>query len=367
MTTATQFTRVPHPDPATPERVAEVLAKPGFGTFFTDHMVTIKWSEDRGWYDAKVEPYAPFSLDPATSVLHYGQAIFEGLKVYRQPDGTVAAFRPDANAERFQDSAERLAMPKLPVETFVQSVRELIAADERWVPTRKGDSLYVRPFMISTSTGLGVNRPACEYRYTVIGSPAGSYFTGGVKPVSVWLSTEYVRAAPGGTGFAKCAGNYAASFVAQQQAVEKGCDQVVWLDAVERRWVEEMGGMNLFFVFGSGEDARVVTPELSGSLLPGVTRKSLLQLAESAGYRVEERRVSTDEWEKAAASGELTEVFACGTAAVITPVGYVKHAGGEFTVADGQPGTITMKLREELVGIQEGDRVGPERWMQPLA
>ncbi|MGW4484490.1 branched-chain amino acid aminotransferase [Amycolatopsis sp. NPDC004368] len=366
MTTATQFSRVPHPHPATPERVAEVLDKPGFGLYFTDHMVTIRWSEDRGWHDAKVGPYEPFSLDPATSVLHYGQAIFEGLKAYRQADGTVAAFRPDANAERFQASAERLAMPQLPVETFLESLRELIAVDERWVPTRKGDSLYLRPFMISTSTGLGVNKPATEYLYTLIASPAGSYFAGGVKPVSVWLSTEYVRAAPGGTGAAKCAGNYAASFVAQAQAVEKGCDQVVWLDAVERRWVEEMGGMNLFFVFGTGENARVVTPELSGSLLPGITRKSLLKVAEAAGHRVEERRISTDEWEKAAASGELTEVFACGTAAVITPVGFVKHAGGEFTIGDGQPGPITMKLREELVGMQEGDRAFPDGWMLPL-
>ena len=366
MTTATQFTHVPNSSSASPERVAEVLAQPGFGTYFTDHMVTVKWNAAEGWHDATVGPYAPFSLDPATSVLHYGQAIFEGLKAYRQPDGSIAAFRPDANAERFQHSAERLAMPELPVEIFLGSLRELVAADERWVPTKQGESLYLRPFMISTETGLGVNRPAGEYVYAVIASPAGPYFSGGVKPVSVWLSTEYVRAAPGGTGFAKCAGNYAASFVAQAQAVEKGCDQVVWLDAVERRWVEEMGGMNLFFVFGSGDDARVVTPELTGSLLPGVTRKSLLQLAQGMGHTVEERRISTEEWEKAAASGELTEVFACGTAAVITPVGHVKHAGGEFSVSGGEPGTLTMKLREELVGIQEGTRPAPEGWMLPL-
>ncbi|EFL06048.1 branched-chain amino acid aminotransferase [Streptomyces sp. AA4] len=367
MTTATQFTHVPHPSPASPERVAEVLAKPGFGTHFTDHMVTVRYSTEKGWHDAKVGPYEPFTLDPATSVLHYGQAIFEGLKAYRQPDGSIAAFRPDANAQRFRESAERLAMPQLPVETFIDALRELIAVDERWVPTREGDSLYLRPFMISTSAGLGVNSPADEYVFAVIASPAGSYFSGGVKPVSVWLSTEYVRAAPGGTGAAKCAGNYAASFVAQAQAVEKGCDQVVWLDAVERRWVEEMGGMNLFFVFGSGDDVRVVTPELTGSLLPGVTRKSLLQLAKDAGHKVEERRISTDEWEKAAASGELTEVFACGTAAVITPVGHVKHGGGEFSISGGQPGPVTMGLREQLVGIQEGTRPAPSGWMVPLS
>ncbi|MFI9453080.1 branched-chain amino acid aminotransferase [Amycolatopsis sp. NPDC052450] len=366
MTTSTQFTHLPHPSPASPERVADVLAAPGFGLHFTDHMVTVKWSAEQGWHDATVGPYAPLTLDPATSVLHYGQAIFEGLKAYRQPDGTIAAFRPDANALRFRNSAERLAMPQLPVETFLDSIRELIAVDSRWVPTKPGESLYLRPFMISTEAGLGVNRPANEYLYALIGSPAGSYFSGGVKPVSVWLSTEYVRAVPGGTGEAKCAGNYAASFVAQAQAVEKGCDQVVWLDAVERRWVEEMGGMNLFFVFGSGDEARVVTPELTGSLLPGVTRKSLLELAKSFGHQVEERRISTDEWEKAAASGELTEVFACGTAAVITPVGHVKHAGGEFSVAGGQPGELTMKLRGALTGIQEGTRPAPEGWMYPL-
>ncbi|GAA3578663.1 branched-chain amino acid aminotransferase [Amycolatopsis ultiminotia] len=366
MITATSFTHVPHPSPASADRVAEVLAKPGFGTYFTDHMVTVKWNREQGWHDATVGPYAPFTLDPATSVLHYGQSIFEGLKAYRQPDGTIAAFRPDANARRFQESAARLAMPELPEELFLASLRELIAVDERWVPTRQGDSLYLRPFMISTSSGLGVNQPAADYVYTLIASPAGSYFTGGVKPVSVWLSTEYVRAAPGGTGAAKCAGNYAASFVAQAQAVEKGCDQVVWLDAVERRWVEEMGGMNLFFVFGSGADTRIVTPELTGSLLPGVTRKSLLQLASSAGYPVEERRISTEEWEKSAASGELTEVFACGTAAVITPVGHVKHSGGEFSVSAGATGTVTMQLREQLVGIQEGAVKDPEGWMVPL-
>jgi branched-chain amino acid aminotransferase len=367
MTTTTQFARAPHPSPMSPERVADVLAKPGFGTYFTDHMVTVRYSAEQGWHDAAVGPYAPFSLDPATSVLHYGQAIFEGLKAYRQADGSIASFRPDANAARFQSSAERLAMPRLPEEIFLESLRQLIAVDERWVPTKRGESLYLRPFMISTEAGLGVNRPANDYLYSLIASPAGMYFAGGVKPVSVWLSTEYVRAAPGGTGFVKCAGNYAASFVAQAQAVEKGCDQVVWLDAIERRWVEEMGGMNLFFVFGSGADARVVTPELSGSLLPGVTRKSLLQLASDFGHQIEERRISTEEWEKEAASGELTEVFACGTAAVITPVGRVKHADGEFMVAGGEPGELTMKLREELTGIQEGTRPDLHGWMHQLS
>jgi branched-chain amino acid aminotransferase len=363
----THFTHVPHPSPASTERVAEVLAKPGFGQFFTDHMATVRWSSGKGWHDAKVEPYAPVPLDPATSVLHYGQAIFEGLKAYRQPDGSIAAFRPDANARRFRSSARRLAMPELPEEIFLESLREYVAADARWVPSAEGETLYLRPFMISTEIGLGLHSPSHEYLYLVIGSPAASYFSGGVKPVSVWLSTEYIRAAPGGTGSAKCAGNYGASFVAQAQAVEQGCDQVVWLDAVERRWVEEMGGMNLFFVFGSGPDAYLVTPELTGTLLAGVTRDSLLALARDLGHRVEERRISTEEWEKASASGELTEVFACGTAAVITPVGRVKHADGGFTVADGTPGEVTMKLRERLTGVQTGTLPDPHGWMHTLS
>ncbi|GDY30410.1 branched-chain-amino-acid aminotransferase [Gandjariella thermophila] len=367
MSSALPFSRTPHPHPATPDRIAEVLAKPGFGQHFTDHMVTIRWNPEQGWHDARVEPYHHLELDPATSVLHYGQAVFEGLKAYRQPDGSIASFRPDANAARFRSSARRLAMPELPDEVFLDSLRELIAVDGRWVPDIGEDSLYLRPFMISTEVGLGVNRPAGTYLYALLGSPAGSYFASGVKPVSVWLCTEYVRAAPGGTGFAKCAGNYAAAFVAQAQAVERGCDQVVWLDAVERRWVEEMGGMNLFFVFGSGESARLVTPELSGSLLPGVTRDSLLKLGRDLGYPVEERRISTEEWEKKAESGELSEVFACGTAAVITPVGRAKHADGEFLIGGGQPGPVTMRLRERLTAIQRGQAPDPHHWMVTLS
>ncbi|WP_229795115.1 branched-chain amino acid aminotransferase, partial [Saccharothrix coeruleofusca] len=273
MTTALPFSRIPAPQPATPERVAEVLAKPGFGQHFTDHMVTIRWGRDQGWHSAEVRPYGPLELDPAAMVLHYGQSIFEGLKAYRQPDGSIASFRPEANAARFRASARRIAMPELPDEVFLESLRELVAVDGRWVPSDAEASLYLRPYLFATEKGLGV-RPAGEYLYVLIASPAGSYFAGGLKPVTVWLSTEYVRAAPGGTGAAKFAGNYAASLVAQAQAAEQGCDQVVWLDAVERRWVEEMGGMNLFFVLGSGEGARVVTPELSGSLLPGITRDS---------------------------------------------------------------------------------------------
>ena len=365
---STAFAHVPHPGPATEERVAEVLAAPSFGKYFTDHMVTISWDAARGWHDATVGPYQPLSIDPASVVLHYSQTIFEGLKAYRHPDGSIASFRPWANAERMARSAERLAMPPLPEELFLDSIRELLTVDARWVPAAGGEeSLYLRPFMFGSSSGLGV-RPTEEYLYLLIASPAGAYFPRGLAPVSVWLSTDYVRAVPGGTGEAKCGGNYAASLAAQAQASAQGCDQVVWLDALEHRWVEEMGGMNLFFVFTDAEgNTEVVTPELSGSLLPGITRRSLLELAREDGAKVTERRISTDEWEKEVASGALTEVFACGTAAVITPVGSVRYDGGSFEIGDGTPGPVTARLRERLTDIQRGAAPDPHGWMARLA
>ncbi|MGD9482163.1 branched-chain amino acid aminotransferase [Streptomyces sp. TRM70308] len=343
-----------------------VLANPGFGRHFTDHMVTIRWTEGRGWHDAQLEPYATFPMDPANMTLHYAQTIFEGLKAYRQADGSIAMFRPEANAERFQRSARRLAMPELPVEAFVEACELLIRQDAAWVPGAGEESLYLRPFMFAAEVGLGV-RPANEYLFVVIASPAGPYFPRGVKPVSVWLSTEYVRAAPGGMGEAKTGGNYAGSLVAQAQAAEQGCDQVVWLDAAERRWVEEMGGMNLYFVHGSGADATIVTPKLTGTLLPGITRDSLLSIAEDLGYRTEEGRVSTDDWREGNADGSITEVFACGTAAVITPVGSVKSAAGEWTVGDGEPGPVTMRLREALLALQTGHAPDPHGWLHRIS
>ena len=353
-------------NPTSPERLAEILANPGFGHYRTDHMVTIDWTEDKGWHNAAVVPYAPISLDPVASVLHYGQAIFEGLKAYRQPDGSIKTFRPEANAERMQRSAERMAMPKLPTELFIESLRMLVDIDQDWVPAAGGEeSLYLRPFMIATEPSLGV-RPANSYTFMLVASPAGAYFKGGINPVSVWLSEDYVRACPGGTGAAKFAGNYAASLVAQAQATEKGCDQVVWLDAIERTYVEEMGGMNLFFVYGTGNDARVVTPRLSGSLLPGVTRASLLQVAQDLGYSVSEELVSTKSWRDDALSGAMSETFACGTAAVITPVGEVKSNHGDFTIGGGVSGEITMQLRETLTGIQRGTIGDTHGWMHTL-
>lgn len=361
-----EFTVARNPRPATEAQRSAILADPGFGKYYTDHMVSVLYTHDRGWYDAQVLPYGPIELDPSAIVLHYAQEIFEGLKAYRWADGSIVSFRPDANAARLRASARRLAIPEIPDELFLESLRQLVAVDHEWVPAAGGEAaLYLRPFVIATEPGLGV-RPSAEYRYLVIASPAGAYFKGGIRPVSVWLSTEYVRASPGGTGAAKFGGNYAASLVAQAEAAGHGCDQVVWLDAVERRYIEEMGGMNLFFVFGSGGSARLVTPELSGSLLPGITRDSLLQLAVDAGFSVEERKIDVEEWRKGVAAGEITEVFACGTAAVITPVSQVKYADGEFVVGDGTPGEVTMALRDTLTGIQRGTFADTRNWMTRL-
>jgi branched-chain amino acid aminotransferase len=343
----------------------EILRAPAFGSVFTDHMITIRWDAARGWHDARLEPYGPFTLDPATSVFHYAQEFFEGLKAYRQDSGSITMFRPDANAARFNSSATRMAMPPLPEETFIRALELLVTQDRDWVPPGDGNSLYLRPFMIATQRGLGVNHPSSEYLFCVIASPAGPYFASGIKPVTVWLSEEYTRAAPGGTGAVKCGGNYAAAFNAQQQAVEQGCDQVVWLDAAEHRWVEEMGGMNLFFVY-DGDSPRILTPALTGTLLPGITRDSLLTLAPALGITAEEGRISIGQWEEQCRTGELTEVFACGTAAVITPVGGVKGVSSEWLVGDGAPGPVTLRMREELLAIQSGHQPDPFNWIHKV-
>jgi branched-chain amino acid aminotransferase len=346
---------------------AQMLAAPGFGSVFTDHMATIRWSEEAGWHDARIEPYGPITLDPAAQVFHYGQEIFEGLKAYTQADGSAAAFRPHANAARLNRSAARLAMPELPESLFVRAIELLVAQDRPWVPTAEGHSLYLRPFMIATEIGLGVNKPASSYLFTLIASPVSGYFGGEVKPVTVWLSQDYTRAAPGGTGEAKCGGNYAAAFAGQQQALDHGCDQVVWLDATERRWVEEMGGMNICFVYGAGADARILTPATTGSLLHGMTRDSLLKLGPDLGVPTVESRISVDDWRDSCAAGEITEVFACGTAAVITPIGAARSTSGDWTIGDGTAGPVTTMLRDELVGIQYGRRPDRYGWMHPLA
>ncbi|HXP19107.1 MAG TPA: branched-chain amino acid aminotransferase [Streptosporangiaceae bacterium] len=345
---------------------AGMLESPGFGQIFTDHMITLRWSADRGWHDGKLEPYGPLALDPATAVLHYSQEIFEGLKAYRQESGPIVAFRPQANAARFRRSAVRMAMPELPEDAFLHAIELLVTHDKDWVPANPEQSLYLRPFMIATTPTLGVGRPAQSYQFLVIGSPSGLVFTGGVRAVSVWLAEGYTRAAPGGTGEAKTGGNYAAAFAGQQQALDHGCDQVVWLDASEHRWVEEMGGMNLFFVYGSGSDARLMTPALTGSLLPGVTRDSLLTLAPDLGIQATEGAISVEQWRADCESGEITEVFACGTAAVITPVGTVRGPAGGWTIGDGRPGLVTMRLRDELLGIQFGRLPDPHGWIHKI-
>ncbi len=356
------FTRHPHPAPMAVDMRAAVLADPGFGRAFTDHMVEIDYSEGTGWHDARVIPYGPIALDPAAAVLHYAQEIFEGLKAYRLADGGIALFRPEANAARFNASARRLAMPELPEDLFVEAVRQQVLADKDWFPSIEGGSMYLRPFMFASEAFLGV-RPAKEYKFLVIASPAGNYFKSGAPAVSIWVS-DYTRAAPGGTGAAKCGGNYAASLVPTAEAFARGHDQVLFLDAAERKWVEELGGMNLFFVF---DDDSILTPELTGTILPGITRSSLLTLATEEGLTVREGRYSLDQWQADATSGKLIETFACGTAAVVTSVGKVASHTGEFTIGSGGPGQLTQSLRRKLVGIQRGDIADTHGWVKRIA
>ena len=346
------FVFEPNPDAVPANERAERVADPGFGRVFTDHMATLRWSAAEGWHDGKIHARTPLTMDPASSVLHYAQEIFEGLKAYRLDDGGVALFRPTANARRFQNSAERLAMPKLPEDLFVESITRLVETDCDWFPTIEGGSLYLRPFMIASEVFLGV-KPSADYLYMVLASAAGGYFKSGAPAISLWVSQDYTRAAPGGTGAAKCGGNYATSLVAQAQAIARGHDQVVFLDAVERRWIEELGGMNIFFVF---DDGSVVTPPLTGTILPGITRDSILMLLRDDGIEVREEPYAIDQWRADAASGRLRESFACGTAAVVTPIGRVAGEGFDFAVGGGGPGQQTMRIKDRLVAIQRAPR-----------
>jgi branched-chain amino acid aminotransferase len=357
---AVEFELQPTGTPVDAETRAGVLANPAFGRVFTDHMVSAQWTRERGWFAAQLTPYAPLTVDPASVVLHYAQEVFEGLKAYRQPDGGVALFRPERNAARMVASCRRMALPTLPEDDFVAACELLVRTDVDWVPGGEGTSLYLRPFMFADEVGLGV-RPSDSARFLVIASPAGNYFSGPLRPVSLWLSQEFVRAAPGGTGAAKTGGNYASSLVAQQEAIENGCDQVVFLDAVEHRWLEELGGMNVFLV---QDDKTIVTPQLSGTILEGVTRDSVITLARELGYAVEERPVDVDEWRKGAADGSVVEAFACGTAAVITPIGALRWPGGEAVAGDGSPGAVTTELRTALLDIQYGRRPDTHGWLR---
>jgi len=360
-----QFQRLPHPSPTPEAARLAAIADPGFGTAFTDHMVTIDYDEGAkgsvagGWHSARIGPREPLSLDPAASVLHYAQEIFEGMKAFPHADGGLCLFRPEANARRFNASARRMAMPELPEELFLAAVREAISADRDWMPSIEGGSLYLRPFMIANEAFLGV-RPAKKYKFIVIMTAAGSYFKGGVNPVKIWVAQGYVRAAPGGTGAAKTGGNYAASLVPQAQAMAQGCDQVVFLDAIENKWVEELGGMNLFFV---RRDGSVITPPLGGTILPGITRESLIALLREEGLEVREEPYSIDQWRAEAENGELLETLACGTAAVVTPVGSVASPEGEFAIGSGGIGQMAQKMRRKLVGIQHGQIEDRHGWV----
>ena len=348
--------------PVAPAERARLLADPGFGRVFSDHMVMIRYNDALGWHDAKVMPRGPLSIDPATAVLHYAQEIFEGLKAYRLADGGMALFRPDANARRFRDSARRLAMAELPEELFIESLRQIVRIDKDWFPDIEGGSIYLRPFMFASEVFLGV-KPSAEYLYIVLASSAGGYFKSGAPAISLWVSQDHTRAAPGGTGAAKCGGNYAASLVAQAEAISKGYDQVVFLDAVERRWVEELGGMNLFFVF---EDGSIQTPPLGGTILPGITRDALLTLAREEGLEVRELPYAIDQWQADAQSGRLIESFACGTAAVVTPIGKVTGPRGAFSIGAGGPGQFTIRMKERLVAIQRGSAPDPHHWVMRI-
>lgn len=340
----------------------QILDNPGFGVYFTDHTASITWQREAGWHNARIEPYGPLQLDPASSVLHYAQEIFEGLKAYRRPDGSIVTFRPYENARRLNASARRLALPELPEKLFVRTIEELVRVDEAWVPDKADQSLYLRPFMFAEENFLGV-RAAEQARFMVIASPAGSYFTGGIKPVAIWLSQKLSRAGKGGTGYAKCGGNYAASLLPQQEAAEHGCQQVLFTDTANPDRIDELGGMNLFLV---RRDGTLITPELNGNILPGITRASLIQLALDRGHTVEERAVTVSEWREGQQNGEIVEAFACGTAAVITPIGKLCAPDFQLDFGDRAMGELTMSLREELTEIQNGLREDRHGWLHQL-
>ncbi len=340
-----------------------VLADPGFGSQFSDHLALIDWDSEQGWHDHRIVGYQPFTLDPASAVLHYAQEAFEGLKAYAHADGSIWRFRAEVNAARLQRSCRRLALPELSVKDFLDGIDQLVAVDRQWVPRGKEQSLYLRPFMFARSEFLAV-KPSTKVTYAVIASPSGSYFGGsGITPVKIWFTREFSRAAPGGTGFAKCGGNYAASMIAQQEAEANGCSQVAFLDAVEHRYVEELGGMNVCALTSTGQ---LITPMLTDSILEGVTRSAVLRLAADMGLEVQERRLTQEELYGRIDDGSITEVFACGTAAIITPVASFSDAEGTHQVGDGSVGATTLALRTQLTDIQYGQRPDPYGWMRQI-
>lgn len=357
------FVITKHASPTAADVRRKLLVDPGFGRVFTDHMVTLRWTPDAGWHDARITARTPFLIDPASAALHYAQQIFEGMKAFRTDNGAIALFRPELNAARFARSAERMAMPPVPSELFIQAVEHLVKIDQEWVPGGDG-SLYVSPSMFANEVFLGA-RPAREYVFCVIALPVGAYIKdGNTRPLKVWVSEAYTRAAPGGTGEAKCGGNYAGSLVAQADASAHGCDQVVFLDAVEHRWVEELTGMSIFFVM---DDGALITPPLEGTILPGITRATIIALASAAGMRVKESRYAFRQWRLDAISGRLREVFGCGTAAVVTSIGEVVSIGGSFRIADGACGSVTKRLKNELVDVQRGRIAERMEWLRIVA
>lgn len=344
------------------EELRERCARPVFGTVLTEHMVSLRWTEGRGWHGGEVLPYGPLAMDPAMVGLHYGQVVFEGMKAFWHTDGRGVLFRPYDHGARFRGSARRLGMPELPDELFVAAARALVRADERWLPHELSRSLYLRPILYATDPSLAL-APGREYQFLLIAFVTENFFGTDSPPVSVWATTKYSRAAPGGTGEAKCAGNYAPAFLAQREAAAHGCDQVVWLDAAEHRWVEEMGGMNIFWVCEGPGGTVLVTPPLTGTLLPGVTRRSLLTLAGDLGFRTEERRLTLAEWQELAESGVLTESLACGTAAAVTPIGRVVAEDRAWEIGDGGTGKVTAQLRSALVDVQRGHVPDRHGWL----
>jgi branched-chain amino acid aminotransferase len=333
----------------------------GFGTLFTDHMLNMDHDPEKGWHNARIEPYSPFSLDPSTMVLHYGQGIFEGLKAYRREDGGVQLFRPEANFARFNRSADLLCIPRIDANQAIEHLKELVRLEKEWVPGAPGTSLYIRPTIIAADPYLGV-RVSHHYRYFVILSPVGAYYPQGFNPVRIWVTMNYVRAVRGGLGEAKTMANYAASLYAGQRAHDQGYTQVLWLDGVERRFIEEVGSMNIFFVLGG----TLVTPALNGSILPGITRDSVIKLARRWGMPVEERAVSIDEIFDAQAAGKLDECFGTGTAAVISPVGELKYGERAITISGNQVGPMARKFYDAITGIQYGLAKDPFGWITRL-
>ena len=348
------------------ERAQRLKEKPsqdnlGFGSYFTDHMFMMDYTEGRGWHDARIVPYAPIPMDPATMVLHYAQETFEGLKAYRDPNGDITLFRPEMNARRMINSNRRICMAELPEEMFVEAVEAIVKYEQDWIPTAKDTSLYIRPFMFASEAGVGVH-PAKMYTFIIILSPVGSYYPEGVNPVKIWVEDEYVRAVKGGTGFTKCGGNYAASIAAQVKAESHGYTQVLWLDGVHRKYVEEVGTMNVMFVI----DEKIITAPLEGSVLPGVTRDSIIHILNDWGYEVEERDLSIDELMEAGKNGKLTEAFGTGTAAVISPVGQLYYKGEEIIINGFKTGDLTQKLYDTLTGIQWGRIEDKYGWVRHI-